>query len=222
MNSSRTEECYRSGSLFSVVAAIVLALGVFVIPMAAQSQRNELFDTQRITSDIKRRFHLSSSDVKQIEPVIAQENKKVAKIYVRFCGDEPEYSSRVWRQIVDDRMSFESSLSSSLTMKQKEALRSARAKMEKRIVDYLVVDYVTFLSQLLELSDFEFSDVNDIFESESEKKRRLITDHLGNPGLLAREIERVTDETEFRLKSVLSPEQWRQYNELESTQDLVA
>jgi len=222
MNSSRTEECYRSGSLFSVVAAIVLALGVFVIPMAAQSQRNELFDTQRITSDIKRRFHLSSSDVKQIEPVIAQENKKVAKIYVRFCGDEPEYSSRVWRQIVDDRMSFESSLSSSLTIKQKEALRSARAKMEKRIVDYLVVDYVTFLSQLLELSDFEFSDVNDIFESESEKKRRLITDHLGNPGLLAREIERVTDETEFRLKSVLSPEQWRQYNELESTQDLVA
>jgi hypothetical protein len=203
--------------------AIIVSVGILVVPARAQSQRNELFDTQRITTDIKRRFHLSSREVKQIEPVIAQENKKVAKIYVRFCGDEPEYSPRVWRQVVDDRMSFESTLGGAvLTVKQKEAVRSARAKMEKRILDYLIVDYVTFLSQFLELTEFEYNDVNTIFESESEKKRHLVIDHLDNPALLAKEIDRVSDETEFRLRSVLTPDQWRQYKELENTQDLVA
>ncbi len=206
----------------TIYTLVLMHVLIFGLGQAATAQRNDLFDVKKITNDVKSRFNLSSRDVKAIQPVIDSENKKVFKIYTRFSGDEPEYSPRVWRQIVEDRMGFESGLGADLTSKQREAVRSARSRMEKRVVDYLVYDYVNYLSQLLELTEFEFNDVNDVFQSESETKRRLITPHIQSPARLQKEIDKVTDETEKKLRRILSPDQWRDYLEFTSSFKLIA
>ncbi len=118
-------------TLRTLCSASIVLLILLAFPKVSFSQRNELFDVKKITNDIKRMYNLSTHDVRRIQPVINQENKKVVKIYARFCGDEPEYSARMWAQIVEDRMTFESELRSDFTAKQIEAMRFVQARMEK-------------------------------------------------------------------------------------------
>src|SRR5688572_10277688 len=93
------------------LTACAMALLVVVVLLAAPrpglSQNHNMFEVKKLKVEIKNRFHLTVRDLKTIEPIIDNENRKFMKIYARFSGDEPEYSIRVWRQLVDDRLGFE-------------------------------------------------------------------------------------------------------------------
>lgn len=204
--------------LWAVVGLLVLLF----LPQASSAQSKEDFGVNELISTVKKRFDLSSRDVKSIRPLVNQENRNVLEIYARFSGDEPEYSERVWQEIMVRRSAFESDIDRNLTGRQKSALRAARTAMEQRILNYLVQDFVGFLGAFLDLSDWEFSDVKKVFELENERKYQLIAAHLSHPARLKTEMEKVSRETERRLRQLLSPDQWRDYLSLMESPRLTA
>jgi hypothetical protein len=202
-----------------VVVAFALAL---LIPQNGFCQRDDILEVKALKKEIRSRFSLSERELLRIEPLIDQEGRKLVKMYVRFSGDETEYSSRVWDQVIEDRTSFEVSLAVTLSRKQKDAVRSARVRMEKKVLQYLVDDYMNLLIQLLDLNDFQTSNVAALFESDCDKKAQLVTWRLLDIPRLQREIEQVTDTTEARLKIILSADQWRMFLKFRESGTLVA
>src|SRR5690242_16128752 len=87
-----------SSTLASVPFSISVLLVAFLffllsMPPTASAQRNDILEVKAVKSEIRTRFSLSERDLVRIEPWIDQEGRKLIKMYVRFNGDEPEYSS---------------------------------------------------------------------------------------------------------------------------------
>lgn len=202
--------------------SIFLLLLLFILPQKAYFQKsNNVFAVSRVISDVKKRYKLNSQDVTKIKPLINRENNDIIQLYARFSTEEPEYSHRLWQEMIVQRRDFETR-KVILTKRQKVALRAARTGMEKRLLNYLVGDYVNFLGQLLNLGEFEFNDVQDIFETDKDKKYGLATNYLFNSVLLQKELEIVSEETERAMRKILSNEQWRDYRSLSGPDDSVA
>src|SRR4030095_7295121 len=220
---SRLSRPYCWQKLFGVVFAIAIACFlILVLPEDAASQRVDILEIKTIKNDVRSQFSLSSRDLVRIEPIIDQESRKLIKMYARFSGDEPEYSSRVWDQIIEDRSNFEVNMGFGLSRKQKDALRSARAQMEKKVLGFLVDEYTSLLAQLLELSQFQSNDVVYLFEVECEKKRRLVDERLGDVRHLQIAIEKVSVATEASLKQILTADQWREFCKMKEGDALIA
>lgn len=214
-------------TLTSVLARVGYSLAalcclVLFLPQASHSQRNDILEVKALKSEIRTRFSLSERDLVRIEPLIDQEGRKLLRMYVRFSGDEPEYSSRVWDQVIEDRTSFDLSLAPTLSRRQKEAVRSARYRMEKKVLRYLVDDYMNLLGQILDLNDFQSSEMSDLFESDCTRRTQLISLRLGDVPRLQRELEYVGETTEVSLKRILTAEQWRMYGKLKENSTPVA
>jgi hypothetical protein len=203
-------------------SAVALCCLMLLFPQDASSQRTDILEVKALKSEIRTRFSLSERDLVRIEPWIDQEGKKLIRMYVRFSGDEAEYSSRVWDQVIEDRASFELSLAPTLSRRQKEAVRSARSRMEKKVLRYLVDDYLNLLGQLLDLSDFQSSEIADLMDSDSTKKTQLIALRLGDVPHLQKELEYVTQTTELSLKRILTSDQWRMFLQLKENSTPVA
>ena len=195
---------------------------VLLTPQNVSCQRDDILEVKALKKEIRTRFSLTERELLRIEPLIDQEGRKLVKMYVRFTGDEPEYSSRVWDQVIEDRTSFEISLASTLTRKQKDAVRSARFRMEKKVLQYLVDDYMNLLIQLLDLSDFQTSSLSALFESDCTKKTQLVTVRLIDIPRLQKEIEHVSDTTETSLRRILTADQWRMFCKFRESGTLVA
>ncbi len=206
-------------ALLSLAALCCLIL---FLPQAASSQRTDILEVKALKSEIRSIYSLSERDLVRIEPLIDQEGRKLVKMYVRFSGDEAEYSPRVWDQVIEDRSTFELSLTTTLSRRQKVALRSARSRMEKKILGYLVDDYLNVLGELLELSDFQSREITELYESDTTKKTQLITLRLGDVPRLQKELEYVTQTTELALKKILTTDQWRMFCQLKENSTLVA
>jgi hypothetical protein len=204
---------------FSIIALCCLVL---LVPRDASSQRTDILEVKALKTDIRNRFSLSERDLVRIEPWIDQEGKKLIRMYVRFSGDEAEYSSRVWDQVIEDRSSFELSLAPTLSKRQKEAVRSARSRMEKKVLRYLVDDYLNLLVQLLDLSDFQSSETADLLESDTTKKTQLIALRLSDVPRLQKELDYVTQTTELGLKRILTADQWRMFLQLKENSTPIA
>ena len=211
-------------SLFARLAFFLAALCCLVlfVPQTALSQRNDILEVRALKSEIRTRFSLSERDLVRIEPLIDQEGRKLLRMYVRFTGDEPEYSSRVWDQVIEDRTTFDLSLAPTLSRRQKDAVRSARYRMEKKVLRYLVDDYMNLLAQILELNDFQSSEMSDLFESDCTRRTQLISLRLGDVPRLQKELEYVGETTEVSLKRILTAEQWRMYSKLKENTTPVA
>src|SRR5436190_8458535 len=155
-----TDDSRALTSLFAPCVFSMLALWCLLIflPQPVFSQRTDILEVKVLKNEIRNRYSLSERELLKIEPLIDQEGRKLIKMYVRFSGDEAEYSSRVWDQVIEDRSSFEQSLAPTLSKRQKEAVRSARSRMEKKVLGYLVDDYLNLLVQLLDLNDFQSSE----------------------------------------------------------------
>jgi len=205
--------------VFSLASLCCLVL---FLPQIASSQRSDILEVKALKSEIRSRFSLSDYDLVRIEPLIDQEGRKLIKIYVRFSGDEPEYSSRVWDQVIEDRISFELSLAPTLSKRQKEAVRSARYRMEKKVLAYLVDDYMNLLVQTLELSDFQSSEMSELFASDCTKKTQLISLRLSDIPRLQKELEFASEMTEISMKRIMTVEQWRMYRQLKENSTPVA
>lgn len=205
--------------LFSLASLCCLLL---FLPQDASSQRNDILEVKALKSEIRTRFSLTESELVRIEPLIDQEGRKLIKIYVRFSGDEPEYSSRVWDEVIEDRTSFELSLAPALSRRQKEAVRSARYRMEKKVLGYLIDDYMNLLVQILDLSDFQSSEMSALFDSDCTKKTQLVSIRLSDVPRLQKELDFVNEMTEISLKRIMTADQWRMYSQLKENSTPVA
>ena len=205
--------------LFSLAALCCLMLS---FPSNAISQRGDILEVKALKSEIRTRFSLSERELIKIEPLIDQEGRKLIRMYVRFSSEEPEYSPRVWDQVIEDRTSFDLSLAPTLSRRQKDAVRSARYRMEKKVLKYLVDDYMNLLVQLLDLNDFQSNEMSELFESDCTKKTQLITLRIADVPRLQRELEYVSETTEASLKRLLTADQWRMYSKLKENMTPVA
>jgi len=94
--------------------------------------------------------------------------------------------------------------------------------MEKKVLRYLVDDYLNLLGQLLDLSDFQSSEIADLMDSDSTKKTQLIALRLGDVPRLQKELDYVTQTTELSLKRILTSDQWRMFLQLKENSTPVA
>jgi hypothetical protein len=202
--------------LILILAMLAVFLLVFCAPLAVYPQADDDLDVNKVIKDVKERFHLSSGDIKSIRPLLYRENNNVLAIYARFSSDsEPEYSNRVWQELIESHCEFRARAQAGLTARQLAALRSARLAMETQIVEYLLTDYVDFLGQFLELDKWEFSDVQRLFEQDKLKKLKLFdTPGLVNFGTIEKEVAKISDGTERQLRGILTADQWRDYRSL--------
>ena len=219
-----TKDPRRLQSFFAHAAfSCVVWCGILIfLPVLAPAQRNDILEVKALKTEIRARYSLTERELLKIEPLIDQEGRKLIKMYARFSGgDEAEYSSRVWDQIIEDRSSFESTLSAALSKRQREAVRSARSRMEKRVLGYLVDDYLSLLTQALELSDLQSNEMIDLFDSDTTKKLQLIALRLGDVPNLQKALENVTESTERSVKGILTADQWRMYCQMKENAALV-
>ena len=218
---NKSQDPCRAGDFSaSLMGAALLVL--CLLPQVVYLQSKDDFGVNKMIRDVKKQYHLSTRDLKSLRPLINQENRNVFEIYVRFSGDEPEYSGRVWQEIISRRRGFESNILQDLSVRQRSALRAARTAMERRIMNYLVQDFVSFLGDVLELRDWEYTKAQELFETESTKKYLLIAAHLSEPVLLQTEMEKISKDTERHLQKLLSAEQWRGYRDLTESAKLIA
>jgi hypothetical protein len=212
---------YRRFRKFGLGSLLLLGLTLLISFHSVSAQRSGMFEVTRIEREVKSRFSLSRRDAKAIEPFLKEENFRTVELYSRVGGEEPEYSGRVWRQVVDDRLRFESKVATGFTVKQVKAIRSARSRLEERLLRYLIEDYLAFLSEILLFGDLEYNDVAKLLESEADKKLILVSAHISEPSVLIKALDSVTRETETGLRKAMSPEQWHGFRKLTDGQELI-
>ena len=204
-----------------ILKPIAILIFVISIPVQAYPQSSGFFAVKRIIEIVQKRFKLNKKELADISPLIKQENIDVLSIYVRYGGDEPEYSAALWQEIISRRIEFENRVDIKLNNRQKVALRAARTALEDRVLGSVVDDFVFSLGQFLELNSFETEAVQNILCSEYKRKHRLILKELARRSLLERELETISEETEECLKNILSADQFRDYKSLSAPVDFL-
>jgi hypothetical protein len=203
---------------------ILFAMAFAVIgfaPIPVSSQKVEFFDVKPVIRDVQKRFRLTAKDVSYVSPLIRQDNSDLLMIYNRFGGPAADYSTSLWREIADQRSTFETRMGSHLTRRQETAVRSARGALERRVIGRVRNDYLDFVIAELELDDIEIEAVNHIFQKDSDTKLALVSRYHRQPEVLEKELERSTIEMESWMLKVLSPEQMRLYRSLSPPSELL-
>ena len=209
--------CYRfAGSMPTRVlmnSALVM-LALLLTQIQCYPQNSEFFDVRSIMRDIKVRYELSPADIHRLGPVIEKENQDVLVIYSRFDGYEDEYPINLWREIIRRRSDFETRIIAGFNPRQKAALRTARTALERRILSFLLEDYVNFLGDFLGLDSLQIEATGNVLSSESKRKHQMITRSNGNPALLQTQLDKLAKDTDIVIRIILSPEQYRLYRSL--------
>jgi hypothetical protein len=199
---------------------ISLVLSMLILaPMMLHAQKSDFFSVSTIMRDVKSEYKLNRGDVRRLGPLIENENFDVLMIYVRFGGNEPEYSRAIWRDLISRRTDFESRLDPKLTAVQRSALRSARTAMERRVLDSLIQDYLFFVSNILELDGLEAEAIEHLFDKEVKRKHKLVLSGLTQTSRLRTDLEKISLETESWLAKILTPEQLRIYRSIATPED---
>ena len=206
-------------TLLISVAAGVAAILLLAAPANVSAQDGDFFNVSTIMRDVKSQYKLNRTDLRRIAPLVENENFDVLMIYVRFGGNEPDYSRAVWHDVVSRRTDFEARLDGKLTARQRSALRSARTALERRVLEFLIDDYLFFVSDILELDGLELEAVEHLFNKEIRKKHTLILKNLRWPALLQLELEKAGTETDTWLTRILTPEQIRIYRSVAVPRD---
>ena len=198
--------------------SILIAL-TLVVPAISHAQKGDFFNVSSIMREVKNQFKLNRTDLRRLGPLVENENFDVLMIYVRFGGNEPEYSRAIWNDVTTRRSDFERRLERSLTVRQRSALRTARTALERRVLEFLIDDYVFFVSDILELDGLELEAIEHLFDKEIRQKHKLVLKNLKEPTRLQFELEKVSLETETWIAKILTPEQLRIYRTLALTED---
>jgi hypothetical protein len=204
----------------STLLPILLIL--LFISINAFAQTHAVYNVQPIIKDVKSKYGLTTQDLNRLIPLIKQENFEILTIYATFGDSENSYSPKLWIEIIDRRCEFDARIKGKLTKRQESALRTVRTEMEEQILNDLVEQYITFLSDYLELEPFQFDRINDLFFKEYKRKHRLITKNLSNIDYLQTELDSISRETESEIERILTPMQFRQYLTLSAQDEFIA
>ena len=206
----------RAARLLQIPIVLILLM---LAPGMLHAQKGDFFSVSTIMRDVKSQYKLNRGDVRRLGPLIENENFDVLMIYVRFGGNEPEYSRAIWRDLISRRTDFENRLDPKLTAVQRSALRSARTAMERRVLDSLIQDYLFFVSNILELDGLEAEAIVHLFEKEVMRKHKLVLSGLKQTSRLRTDLEKISLETESWLTKILTPEQLRMYRSITTPED---
>jgi len=207
---SLTRSILKNGSVL-----VAVFVSCFVFCDTAVAQQPGFFDVKSVIQDVQKRFRLSQADLQFISPLIQRDNSDLLVIYERHGGSEPDYSSVMWRKIIDQRVDFDARISPKMTGRQASALRVARRALETRILTRIVEDYVDYLVVYLELEALEIEAIEHLFQKERRSKQLLVLKYSDRPEVLEKELDAATARTEFWLERILSVDQMRLYRSLD-------
>ena len=213
---------FRPAFLSGFLGLFLAGLATIALPAFANAQDEELFNTARIERSVTTRFKLSKNDRLLLHDVIERENRVLVLSYFRFSESNTDFLC-LWNKARIEHHEAEAfAATAGLTGKQKAALEKALEELERRVLQMWMDDYVSGLTDILELDRIQMDCVSKIFQRESEKRRRLLTKEAANGILLGDEWNRITEERNACLKAILDPLQLHDYYLLYATYDLIA
>lgn len=175
-------------------------------------QGRDIFGSQELTRQLKKKYKLSRSEITRLTPLIRLENIDVTSLYLRYSLDEPDYSQKIWNEIVERRRDvIDRSNDGLLSDRQRRVVADARSTLERRMLILLVEDYVDFLASILDLSDWQADELELILTKDRERKEFLLRKHLTNVRVLFDEFSTVTKDSQNRIERLLEPDQIRAY-----------
>ena len=196
--------------VYGILSVLLLLLGT----NTASSQGHDLLGVRGLIPRLKKTYKLTSADVASLTPLVSQENVEMLTLYLRFSRDPPEYSERVWIQIIELRHRFEKPSANGVSNRRRSALLAASRMLERRMLSILVEDYVEFLAELLELEDWQFDEVSNAFDWDRKQKQAAVNRNIADLPALYRELAGLSIQTESNLRQILTSEQFK---ELKST-----
>jgi len=195
---------------------LVLAILFFTF-ISAPAQKTELFATDAVERRIRKQFHLSSGEMHRLRPLIEREGAKLTVLLARYSDSDNGDFLSLWNALRIDRSQADPKLTKELTARQVNALGAARTSFENEILDKWLEGYVGFLAEVLSMDVYQSELLMRVFESETRQRRPLLARY--NAGAW----DKLTNERERRLRSILTPEQQRSYDRLfEAGANLIA
>jgi len=194
---------------YTIRAALLVVLILFGAD-SVNAQGPDILGLRGLMPRLKKTYKLTSSDVESLTPLIRQENVEMLILYLRFSKDPPEYSDRVWMQIIELRRRFDTNWAAGLTGRHRSALVAASRVLERRMLMILVEDYVDFMAEQLELDDWQFDEVNKAFEWDRKQRQAAVNKHIANLPALHREFAAIAAQTEWSLRRIMTPEQLKE------------
>jgi len=190
--------------------AILFAALLFSCASVAGAQGHDILGVRGLMPRLKKTYKLTSADVASLTPLVRQENVEMLTLYLRFSKDQPEYSERVWIQIIELRLRSEKQSATGLSGRRRSALLTASRMLERRMLTILVEDYLEFLAEYLELEDWQFDEVSNAFDWDRKQKLAVMNKHSGDLPALHRELAAITAHTEWNTRQVLTSEQLKE------------
>lgn len=214
---------FRSPSLIARLALLLAGLLTLGFQTTVRAQDDaELFNTAGIERSVTIRFKLSKNDRLVIHPVIERENRTLVLSYFRFSESNSDFLC-LWNKVRVERHEAEASADQvGLSPKQRTALGKAREELERRVLEVWLGDYLSGLADLLELDRVQADCIAKLFERESELRRKLLSKESREGLHLNVEWEKITEEREACLKTILDPLQLHDYNLLFASNSLIA
>jgi len=207
-----------AGLLRKAVPIALLILGILYSPHCLQAQES-VFEVKSVIRDVRLRFKLNPADLRCLTPLIKKENNDVLLIYARFGGDEPDYTPELWKQLATKRAEFEGRMDEPLSKRQRSALRSARSALERRILTFIVGDFINFLGKYLDLDALQFDGVSHFYYLDSHNKYDLMLRGFRDPYLLQMAVAEVSKRTESWMERILTPDRLRVFRLLLANND---
>lgn len=198
---------------YSAYAFLLLVLLLFGTS-TARSQGHDILGARGLIPRLKKTYKLTTADVASLTPLVSQENVAMLTLYLRFSKDPPEYSERVWIQIIELRQRSEKQSTTGLNGRRRSALVAASRMLERRMLTILVEDYVEFLAEYLELEDWQFDEVSNAFDWDRKQKLASVNRQTGDLPALHRELAAVSAQTEWSIRNVLTSEQFKELRQM--------
>ena len=190
------------------------------LPATIQAQDDELFNVSSIERSVVSRFKLSKKDQKLVHAAIERENRVLVLSFLKYSESNTDFLC-LWNKVRIERHEAEAEMSG-LSGKQRIAIGKAREEVERRVLEMWTDDYISGLTDLLELDRVQMDGISKVFRRESEQRRSLLTKESNRGILLHDAWARITEERNSCLKAILDPLQLHDYNLLFATNDLIA
>ena len=213
---------FRRISLFSLLGLILAGSVIITFPTNSCAQDEELFNTSSIERSITTRFKLSKFDRLLIHDMIERENRVLVLSYFKFSESNTDFLSLWNKARIEHREAETFAGSAGMIGKQKAALEKALEELERRVLEMWLDDYVSGLTDVLELDRIQMDCISKIFQRESERRRKVLAKESKDGFSLNAEWDQITHERNACLRAVLDPLQLHDYNLLYATNDLIA
>ena len=204
-------QCHGRSKLFKYNTYTVLLVALLLLGAnSANSQGPDILGVRGLMPRLKKTYKLTTADVASLAPLIRQENVEMLILYLRFSKDPPEYSDRVWMQIIELRGRSDTNWATGLTGRHRSALVAASRVLERRMLTILVEDYVDFMAENLDLDDWQFDEVTKAFVWDRKQRQAAVNKNIANLPVLHREFAAIAAQTEWSLGRIMTPEQLKE------------